>query len=59
MAYVCESHLRVRYAETDGFKADDLRPFAHLYRDYVIRALNTDLPFDRFIQQQLAGDFSH
>jgi hypothetical protein len=46
----------VRYAETDGFKADDLRPFAHLYRDYVIRALNADLPFDRFIRQQLAGD---
>lgn len=46
----------VRYAETDGFKADDLRPFAHLYRDYVIRALNADLPYDRFIQQQLAGD---
>src|SRR5262249_15456941 len=30
----------VRYAETDGFKADDFRPNAHKYRDYVIRALN-------------------
>jgi hypothetical protein len=46
----------VRYAESDGFKADDLRPNAHRYRDYVIRALNADLPYDRFIRQQLAGD---
>jgi hypothetical protein len=46
----------VRYAESDGFKADDYRPHAHQYRDYVIRALNADLPYDRFIQQQLAGD---
>jgi hypothetical protein len=46
----------VRYAETDGFKADDLRPEAYRYRDYVIRALNADLPYDRFVRQQLAGD---
>jgi hypothetical protein len=46
----------VRYAETDGFKADDYRPSAHLYRDYVIRALSADLPYDRFVRQQLAGD---
>jgi hypothetical protein len=46
----------VRFAETDGFKADDYRPDAHKYRDYVIRALNTDLPYHRFIRQQLAGD---
>ena len=46
----------VRYAETDGFKADDLRPEAHRYRDYVIRAFNADLPYDRFLKQQLAGD---
>jgi hypothetical protein len=46
----------VRYAETDGFKADDLRPDAYRYRDYVIKALNADLPYDRFIRQQLAGD---
>jgi len=46
----------VRYAETDGFKADDLRPNAYLYRDYVIQAFNNDLPYDRFIRQQLAGD---
>jgi hypothetical protein len=46
----------VRYAETDGFKADDLRLHAHYYRDYVIRALNADMPYDRFVRQQLAGD---
>jgi hypothetical protein len=46
----------VRYAETDGFKADDHRPAAHRYRDYVIGALNADLPYDRFVRQQLAGD---
>src|SRR5262249_51449423 len=46
----------VRYAETDGFKADDFRPQAHRYRDYVIKALNDDVPYDRFVRQQLAGD---
>jgi hypothetical protein len=46
----------VRYAETDGFKEDALRPAAHKYRDYVIRAFNTNLPYDAFVRQQLAGD---
>jgi len=46
----------VRYAESDGFKADDHRPNAYRYRDYVIEAFNTDLGYDRFIAQQLAGD---
>jgi hypothetical protein len=46
----------VRYAETDGFKADDHRPNAYKYRDYVIQAFNSDLPYDRFVQEQLAGD---
>ncbi len=46
----------VRYAETDGFKADEFRPDAYKYRDYVIRAFNADLPYDRFMRQQLAGD---
>ena len=46
----------VRFAETDGFKNDGLRPNAYKYRDYVIAALNDDLPYDRFIRQQIAGD---
>ena len=46
----------VRYAETDGFKEDALRPTAYRYRDYVIDALNEDLPYDRFLRQQIAGD---
>src|SRR5262249_49774121 len=46
----------VRYAESDGFKADDPRPTAWRYRDYVIRSLNADKPYDRFVGEQLAGD---
>ncbi|QDU22038.1 DUF1549 and DUF1553 domain-containing protein [Urbifossiella limnaea] len=45
-----------RYAESDGFKADDARPNAWRYRDYVIRSFNADKPFDRFVREQLAGD---
>ena len=45
------------YADSDGYlAADRLRPEAWRYRDYVVRAHNADLPYDRFIQQQLAGD---
>jgi hypothetical protein len=46
----------VRFAESDGFKADDTRPLAWRYRDYVIDAFNHDKPYDRFILEQLAGD---
>ncbi|HWB04851.1 MAG TPA: DUF1549 domain-containing protein [Verrucomicrobiales bacterium] len=46
----------VRYADSDGYKADDYRPDAWRYRDYVINAFNTDKPFDRFVLEQLAGD---
>ena len=46
----------VRYAESDGFKADDPRPDAWRYRDYVIRSFNADKPYDRFLKEQLAGD---
>lgn len=46
----------VRFAESEGFKADELRPTAWRYRDYVIRSLNQDKPYDRFIREQLAGD---
>jgi len=45
-----------RYAESDGFKADDERPGAWLYRDYVIQSFNADKPYDRFLKEQLAGD---
>jgi len=45
------------YADSDGYTNDDIpRPYAYKYRDYVIRCLNQDLPFDRFIVEQLAGD---
>jgi Protein of unknown function (DUF1553)/Protein of unknown function (DUF1549)/Planctomycete cytochrome C len=46
----------VRYAESDGFRIDDYRSEAWRYRDYVIRAFNADKPYDRFVQEQLAGD---
>ncbi|MCI0378795.1 MAG: DUF1549 and DUF1553 domain-containing protein [Gemmataceae bacterium] len=46
----------VRYAETAGYERDAAKPFVWRYRDYVIRALNDDKPFDRFILEQLAGD---
>ena len=46
----------VRFAETAGFKEDPIRPTAYTYRDYIIRAFNRDLPLDRFIADQLAGD---
>jgi hypothetical protein len=45
-----------RFAETDGFEHDLVRPNAWRYRDWVIDALNRDLPFDEFARQQIAGD---
>ena len=45
-----------RYADSDGYEYDLLRPNAWRYRDYVIRALNQDKPYNRFILEQLAGD---
>ncbi len=45
-----------RYAESEGFKSDETRPNAWRYRDYVIQALNSDKPYDRFLQEQIAGD---
>jgi cytochrome c553 len=44
------------YADTHGFERDKRRDNAWRYRDYVIRALNEDKPYDRFLQEQLAGD---
>ncbi len=46
----------VRYAETNGYERDAIKPMVWRYRDYVIRALNNDKPYDRFLLEQLAGD---
>jgi hypothetical protein len=46
----------VRYAETRGHEFDYPIPNAYHYRDYVIRALNADLPYDQFVTEHLAGD---
>ncbi|MCA9127425.1 MAG: PSD1 domain-containing protein [Planctomycetales bacterium] len=46
----------VRYAESDGYNQDAERPTAYLYRDWVISALNADMPYDEFTAAQLAGD---
>ena len=45
-----------RFAETDGFEHDKVRPDAWRYRDWLIDALNRDLPLDEFLQLQIAGD---
>jgi mono/diheme cytochrome c family protein len=45
-----------RFAESHGFEHDYDRPTAYHYRDFVIKALNMDLPYDQFVQWQLAGD---
>ena len=45
-----------RFGESDGFEHDYDRPHAYHYRDFVIRALNDDLPYDQFVKWQLAGD---
>lgn len=44
------------YADTHGFERDKRRPHAWRYRDYVIKALNDDKPYDRFLREQIAGD---
>jgi hypothetical protein len=46
----------VRFAESDGFETNQPRPNAWHYRDYVIRAFNDNVPYDRFVREQLAGD---
>ncbi len=45
-----------RFAESHGFEQDYDRPHAYPYRDFVIRALNDDMPFDQFARWQIAGD---
>jgi mono/diheme cytochrome c family protein len=46
----------VRYAETNGYETDQVKPNVWRYRDYVIQSFNEDKPYDRFIKEQLAGD---
>ena len=46
----------VRFAESHGFEMNRLRPNAWPYRDYVIRSLNADKPYDQFVREQIAGD---
>ena len=45
-----------RYADSDGYENDLDRKNAYHYRDFVIRALNDDMPFDQFVRWQIAGD---
>ncbi len=45
-----------RYAETCGYERDQVKPDVWKYRDWVIKAFNDDLPYDRFVTEQLAGD---
>ena len=45
-----------RFAESHGFEQDYNRNFAFHYRDFVIQALNADMPYDQFVKWQLAGD---
>ncbi len=46
----------VRYAESRGHEFDNDAPNAFQYRDYVIRALNADVPYDQFVREHIAGD---
>ena len=46
----------VRYADTNGYERDAIKPYVWRYRDYVIDSLNADKPYDRFLVEQIAGD---
>ena len=46
----------VRFAETNGYERDAVKPHVWRYRDYVVRSFNEDKPYDQFIREQLAGD---
>ena len=47
---------KARYADSDGYEKDSIRPNAWRYRDWVIDAVNADMPLDQFAIEQLAGD---
>ena len=46
----------VRYAETNGYERDAVKPHIWKYRDWVVHAFNSDMPYHRFVTEQLAGD---
>lgn len=46
----------IRWAETNGSEANLYRKNAWIYRDYVVRAFNDDVPYDQFVREQIAGD---
>lgn len=45
-----------RYADSDGQEADQNRPHAYHYRDFVVQAFNDDMPYEQFVRWQIAGD---
>ncbi|GAB4138016.1 MAG: PSD1 and planctomycete cytochrome C domain-containing protein [Planctomycetaceae bacterium] len=47
---------KARYADSDGYEKDRPRNNAWRYRDWVIQAINQDMPFDQFTREQIAGD---
>lgn len=47
---------QARYADSDGYEKDWIRPYAWRWRNWVIDAINADMPFDRFTKEQIAGD---
>ncbi len=49
----------VRFGESNGFEYDEFRKHAWPYRDWVVSALNDDMPYDEFVRQQIAGDIFH
>lgn len=48
-----------RFGESQGFERDKLRTNSWPYRDWVIQALNADMPYDEFVRMQIAGDLLH
>lgn len=46
----------IRFGETQGFERNFIRPNAWRFRDWVVEAYNTDMPYDRFVRLQIAGD---
>ena len=47
---------KARYADSDGYEKDNVRPTAWVWRDWVIDAINKDIPYDQFSIKQIAGD---